>query len=64
MWLAYEPMARLLEMWQLAYPLCALHQAVSYRYIILANERADCKDEMAWAMPFWFGKILESLKLV
>ena len=61
LWLGYEPMERLLEMWQIAAPLCALHQAVSYRYIILANERADCKQEMAWAMPFWFGKILESL---
>lgn len=63
MWLDYEPMERLLEMWQIAYTLCALHQAVSYRYILLANEPADCQFEMAWAMPFWFGKILESLRL-
>jgi aminoglycoside phosphotransferase (APT) family kinase protein len=59
-WLAYEPMDRLLEMWKLAYPLCALHQAVSYRYI-LANTEERCKYELNWAMPFWFGKILESL---
>ncbi len=63
MWLAYEPMERLLEMWQIAYPLCALHQAVSYRYILLANEPSDCKQELAWAMPFWFGKVLESLNI-
>lgn len=61
MWLDFEPMERLLEMWQIAYPLCALHQAVSYQHIVLANEPADCKFELEWAMPFWFGKILESL---
>lgn len=62
LWTAYEPMARLLEMWTLAYPLCALHQAVSYQAIIRNTEDA-CKYEMDWAMPFWFGKILEALKM-
>lgn len=62
-WTAYEPMARLLEMWQLAYPLCALHQAISYQYIIHHAEDA-CKYEMDWAMPVWFGKILEALEKI
>jgi hypothetical protein len=61
-WLAYEPMERLLEMWRLADPLCALHQAVSYRYI-LANTEERCKYELDWAIPFWFSKILESLDM-
>lgn len=61
LWTAYEPMDRLWEMWELAYPLCALHQAVSYQAIIHHIEDA-CKYEMDWAMPFWFGKILEALE--
>jgi aminoglycoside/choline kinase family phosphotransferase len=62
-WTAYEPWERLLAMWELAYPLCALHQAVSYR-AILRNTEASCRYELAWAMPFWFGEILKSLNLV
>ena len=62
LWTAYEPLDRLLEMWELAYLLCALHQAVSYQAII-ANCEDACKYEMDWAMPFWFGKILEALKV-
>lgn len=61
-WITYEPLARLLEMWELAYALCGLHQAVSYQAIINNIEDA-CKYEMDWAMPFWFGKILEALKM-
>ncbi|CAN5558171.1 hypothetical protein BH10CHL1_BH10CHL1_33630 [soil metagenome] len=60
-WTAYEPMERLLEMWGLAAPLCALHQAVSYQHII-ANTEPAAKHEMAWAMPTWFGKILASVQ--
>lgn len=63
LWTAYEPPDRLLDMWELAYPLCALHQAVSYQAII-ANCEDACKYEMDWAMPFWFGKILDALKLI
>ena len=61
LWTAYEPLDRLLEMWELAYVLCALHQAVSYQAII-ANCEDACKYEMDWAMPFWFGKILDALQ--
>lgn len=59
-WTRHEPMERLLELWQLAYPLCALHQAVSYRYIAHHAESGGNHPMLAWAMPFWFGKILES----
>ncbi len=60
-WTAYEPIERLLELWTLARPLCALHQAVSYQAILTHTELA-LKFEMAWAMPFWFGKILDAHK--
>lgn len=60
-WTTYEPIERLLDMWTLAYPLCALHQAVSYQ-AILAHTEPAMKAEMAWAMPFWFGKILDALQ--
>jgi len=58
-WVDYEPMERLLAMWELAYPLCALHQAVSYR-AILYNTEPSCRYELDWAMPFWFGEILKA----
>ncbi|MGB6294826.1 MAG: phosphotransferase [Rivularia sp. (in: cyanobacteria)] len=32
-WTTYEPKSRLLEAWELAKPLCALHHAVTYQYI-------------------------------
>jgi Phosphotransferase enzyme family len=57
-WTRYEPMERLLELWQLAYPLCALHQAVSYRAIAQHVEGGCNHPMISWAMPFWFGKIL------
>ncbi len=60
-WTPYEPMERLLELWQLAYPICALHQAVSYRYIAHHVESGGNHPMLAWAMPFWFGKILEAV---
>jgi len=34
---------------------------VSYQAILNHTEPA-MKFEMAWAMPFWFGKILDSLQ--
>ncbi|MEZ4862013.1 MAG: aminoglycoside phosphotransferase family protein [Caldilineaceae bacterium] len=61
LWTAYEPMERLLELWQLTYPLCALHQAVSYRYIAHHVESGSNHPMIGWAMPYWFGKILEIL---
>lgn len=59
-WTIYEPMDRLLELWQLAYPLCALHQAVSYRAIAHHIEGGGNHAMISWAMPFWVGKILET----
>jgi hypothetical protein len=60
-WTGYEPMDRLLALWQMAYPLCALHQAVSYRYIAQHVETGYSHPMIRWAMPYWFGKILEAL---
>lgn len=57
-WTQYEPMERLLELWQMAYPLCALHQAVSYRAIAHHSEHGCTGPMIGWAMPFWFGKIV------
>ena len=56
-WSEFETMERLREVWALAYPLCALHQAVSYQHIIL-NVEAGARPDFAWAMPFWTAKIL------
>ncbi|MGH2593013.1 MAG: phosphotransferase [Anaerolineae bacterium] len=61
-WTDFEPMDRLLEMWAMAYPLCALHQAVSYQHII-ANVEDAARQDFGWAMPFWVGKILKQQHL-
>ncbi len=60
LWVDFEPMERLLEMWSLAYPLCALHQAVSYQHIV-ANVEDAAKQEFVWAMPLWLRKVLASV---
>ena len=60
LWVDFEPMDRLLEVWALAYPLCALHQAVSYQHII-ANVEDAAKAEFDWAMPLWMRKMLASV---
>ena len=56
-WMVYESIERLLELWQLAYPLCALHQAVSYRAIAHHVEGGNNHSMISWAMPFWFSKM-------
>ena len=62
LWTDFEPMDRLLEMWALAYPLCALHQAVSYQHI-LANVEDAARRDFGSAIPFWVGKILKQQHL-
>jgi hypothetical protein len=37
-WTQFEPMERLSEVWRLAKPLAALHQAVSYLHILIGQE--------------------------
>ncbi len=60
LWADFEPMDRLLEMWAMAYPLCALHQAVSYQHIIANVEDAATQD-FDWALPFWLGQVLATM---
>jgi len=60
LWADFEPMDRLLAMWSLAEPLCALHQAVSYRHIT-ANVEPVASRELDWASPFWQRKVIEAL---
>ncbi len=59
-WTAYEPSARLGEMWALAEPLGALHQAISYQHILAALEPTS-KHEMIGSAPYFLRKLLESL---
>lgn len=56
-WLDYEPMDRLLELWRDAEPLALLHHAVSYRHI-LANVEPGAGRELEWALPFFLRKVL------
>lgn len=44
LWTAYAPIEQLREAWELARPLCDLHQAVSYQSILNNVEAAERKD--------------------
>lgn len=59
-WTDWEPMERLQEVWQLARPLAALHQAVSYLHILLGQEEA-IHDEMADGLRDFINLTVESL---
>ena len=59
MWLDYEPMDRLLDIWKDAESLAMLHHAVSYRHI-LANVEPGAGGELEWALPYFLRKVLTS----
>jgi aminoglycoside phosphotransferase (APT) family kinase protein len=59
-WIAYEPMDRLREMWRLAAPLGALHQAVSYQHI-LATLEPTSKQEMKGGVSYWLRWMLRTM---
>ena len=54
-WLDYEPMDRLKEIWKLAEPLGALHQAISYQHILAAIEPTD-KPQFVEDLPRWLRR--------
>jgi len=60
-WAAYEPIERLLEAWELAMTLCALHQAVSYQHIVATLE-VTSKPELAPGLSYWLRMLLQSLE--
>jgi hypothetical protein len=57
-WTSYEPMPRLLEAWELAKPLYALHHAVSYQHIVACLE-PRAKHELSSALPSFLREILK-----
>jgi thiamine kinase-like enzyme len=59
-WTQYEPMERLQAAWQLAEPLGALHQAVSYQHILAVLEPTS-KREMIWGVPEWIKRLLATM---
>jgi hypothetical protein len=60
-WEAYEPRERLLAAWEMAKPLMALHQAVSYQYI-LAYGPPETQKELGRALPDWLRRTLACLE--
>ncbi len=58
-WTNYEPMERLLEAWNLAKPLCALHHAVTY-HSMLNHLEPKSKQELN-ALPYFIKEIIQSL---
>jgi hypothetical protein len=61
LWTAYESRERLRQVWALAQPLGALHQAISYAHIVAGLE-ATAKHEVAWGIPYWLRKVLQFLE--
>lgn len=59
-WTAWEPMERLHEIWRLAKPIAALHQAVSYLHILLGQEEL-IHDEMTDGLREFIGLALAAL---
>ncbi|MGB3637256.1 MAG: phosphotransferase [Rivularia sp. (in: cyanobacteria)] len=57
-WNFYEPKSRLLEAWELAKPLCALHHAVTYQYISNCLEPRD-KEMFSMALGDFLREILK-----
>lgn len=59
-WTSYAPIERLRELWSLAEPLGALHQAVSYYHIVASLEPATQRP-LAGAIAYWIRRALQSL---
>jgi hypothetical protein len=57
-WAAFEPPRRLAEAWELAAPLGALHQAVSYRSLAT---RPPGDPHMAQSTAWWLRQVLAGL---
>jgi len=56
-WTLYEPKSRLIEAWKIAKPLCALHHAVTYQYIIACLEPRS-KQELN-GLPIFLRRLLK-----
>ena len=56
-WTAYESMARLVEAFELSKSLGALHQAMSYMWILM-NVAADARWELESGLAMWLRRLL------
>lgn len=61
LWTEHESLKRLGELWTLAQPLSALHQAVSYVHIV-ANIEAATQHELNWGLDYWFRQVLATAR--
>jgi hypothetical protein len=60
LWTAYEPIDRLRGIWQVAEPLGALHQAVSYQHILAALE-PNSRPELSGGLRYWLQQIVKTM---
>jgi phosphotransferase family enzyme len=60
LWTDFEPIDRQRALWQIAEPLGALHQAVSYQHILAALEPAS-RPEMSGGVRYWLGRIIKTM---
>ncbi len=59
-WAAFEPPDRLARAWELAAPLGALHQAVSYQSFV-ARQQPPIETHMARSTAWWLRRVLAGL---
>ncbi len=59
-WIQYEPPERLLEAWNIAKPLCALHHAITYQHIIASLE-PRAKQEFESALAIFLREIIRAV---
>jgi hypothetical protein len=62
-WSGYAPPERLLDIWAMAEPLGAMHQAISYFQIEESLEPAS-KHELAGSVAYWIRRALQALPAV
>jgi len=56
-WATLEPVARLVEAFEIGLTLGALHQAISYRAIVATLEPV-ARHELDWGVPYWLRQVL------
>jgi Phosphotransferase enzyme family len=56
-WADFAARPELLRVWELAAPLAALNQAVSYR-VIGASVEPGTTEQLEWALPYWLRLVL------
>jgi hypothetical protein len=61
-WTAYEPMERLVQAFELAQPLAALHYALVYHQVIMPSLEPRAHWELADMLPYYVRRVLKQIQ--